>query len=799
MFYKLKKGYFIMKAVIMAGGEGTRLRPLTCDLPKPMVSFFDKPLVLYAVEHLKRHEIYDMTFTLQYKPEKVTEYFEDGSGIGVKISYSIEDSPLGTAGSVKKAVSGADGAFFVISGDALTDIDLKSAYDFHKKNKAMATLVLKKMDNPLEYGIVITDDDNSIVRFVEKPVWREVISDSVNTGIYILEPEALELIPENKPYDFSKNLFPDMLEKGLKLCGFLTQGYWCDIGNIESYIKAHEDVLKGSCRAEIPGRNINGIWAGNNSSISNSALVQSPAYLGEGCVIKDGAKIGMYSCISKNAEIGEFSNLKRAIVWQGTKILKNVKISSAVICANAFIGERSNIYEGAVVGRECVLDGGNSVRAKIWPAKWLENGAPVPENIVWGYGQKKSIFSLTGITGDFNGTLSAEKLTAAGCAYASALGKGSSVALGGDGSIAAGAVKSAFGAGLKLSGAKVYDMGETLLPVAHYYLKVSGINDGAYVKNLDGQKISIELMDRNTVLPSKTKRKKAQSAYEYFDFLRPSKDAVSKTYYINGADKLYIDGIAGVSGGFLQKPLIAVFANERYADRILISCLKNCGIDYLYMEENQGERPFWVKNNNADFGIILLQNAKYAEITGAGEVFGHEEKYRSLVYLYIIKSVKPEKLLFGANTGNAVKEMAVKSGLEAVECSIEDAWCKNNEEINRLLYDPIYFTIKLAEYLANKNITLSEFAKDIPVSHTAKKELDCEWKDVGKAIRMLYEENKGAVFTEGIKIIKKNGTSYILPMDDEPKISVRAEGLTEEYSKELCDFYIDELKRFIKS
>ena len=383
-----------MKAVIMAGGEGTRLRPLTCDIPKPMVNFFDKPLVQYTVEHLKNNGIENMIFTLMYKPERITEFFEDGNAFGVHIEYSIEPSPLGTAGSVKHALPSSNETIIVISGDALTDIDLMRAVQFHKINRAKATLVLKKMENPLEYGVVITDEESAIIKFVEKPGWREVFSDAVNTGIYILEPEVLDLIPENKNYDFAKNLFPDMLQRGMKLSGYVTDEYWCDVGNIESYIKAHEDVLKGICKVKLAGSNINGIWVGKNVKISNSSLLQAPSYIGDNCVIKDGAKVGMYTCISRNAEIGEYSNIKRGVIWPGAKLSKNVKLSAAVVCDNTFVGIRSNIYEGAVIGRECILDGQNSVapRVKIWPGKWLENGTNANESIIWGFGQKKSLF-----------------------------------------------------------------------------------------------------------------------------------------------------------------------------------------------------------------------------------------------------------------------------------------------------------------------------------------------------------------------------------------------------------------------
>ncbi|MDD5018350.1 MAG: NDP-sugar synthase [Eubacteriales bacterium] len=272
-----------MKAIVMAGGEGTRLRPLTCRVPKPMVTLLDKPILEYTVEHLFRHGIFDMAFTLMYRPSMITDYFENSKR--TSFEYFIEDSPLGTAGSVKNAASFVDGTFLIISGDALTDIDITKTYEFHNRNGAKATIVLKKMGNPLDYGVVIADDDGNVERFVEKPGWEDVFSDTVNTGIYILEPDVLDLIPKGQPFDFAKDLFPLMMDKGLPIYGYIAKGYWCDVGNIDSYIRAHEDLLKGTIEAKILGRCAGGIYVGDGVSISNSALIQSPGFIGNGAVI----------------------------------------------------------------------------------------------------------------------------------------------------------------------------------------------------------------------------------------------------------------------------------------------------------------------------------------------------------------------------------------------------------------------------------------------------------------------------------------------------------------------------------
>ncbi|MFQ3678392.1 MAG: nucleotidyltransferase family protein, partial [Fimbriimonadaceae bacterium] len=209
-----------MKAVVMAGGEGSRLRPITANRPKPLVPICNRPIMEHILELLKRHGIQDVVSTLHYMADEIQNYFGDGADFDVSMSYSIEDTPLGTAGSVKKAESliGND-TFLIISGDALTDCDLSKAIAFHKAKKAVATLILYHVPNPLEFGVVITDDDGRVIRFLEKPTWSEVFSDTVNTGMYILEPEVFERMEPGRQYDWSQDIFPEILRSGEPIYG----------------------------------------------------------------------------------------------------------------------------------------------------------------------------------------------------------------------------------------------------------------------------------------------------------------------------------------------------------------------------------------------------------------------------------------------------------------------------------------------------------------------------------------------------------------------------------------------------
>src|SRR5438045_4910586 len=240
-----------MKAVVMAGGEGTRLRPLTSNQPKPMVSIVGKPCMEHILELLKQHGMEDVIVTVAFLPQAIRSYFGGGETLGIDLSYSVEESPLGTAGSVRLAAGRLDDTFLVISGDALCDLDLTKLIEFHREKHASVTIGLKSVDNPLEFGIVVTDDEGRIERFLEKPSWGQVFSDTINTGIYVVEPEVLRHVPTDRPYDFSTELFPLLLEMGRPMYGYVMDGYWQDIGNLDQFRQANFDALDGRVRLKI--------------------------------------------------------------------------------------------------------------------------------------------------------------------------------------------------------------------------------------------------------------------------------------------------------------------------------------------------------------------------------------------------------------------------------------------------------------------------------------------------------------------------------------------------------------------
>ena len=279
----------------MAGGEGTRLRPLTSNAPKPMLAVANRPMMEYILDLLRRHGFDEVVVTVAFMANAIKTYFGDGSEFGLHIVYADEPVPLGTAGSVLNAREHLDERFLVISGDVITDIDLTKLVAFHDDRKAMATIGLVQVENPLEFGIVITHDDGTIERFLEKPTWGQVFSDKINSGIYVLDPAIFDHIDPDRSVDFSSEVFPKLLADGEALYGALGEGYWEDVGTLEAYLRAHHDVLDQRALLDISGFQISdGIWLGEGAEVSPDAQLLGPAVIGPGCIVEAGSRLGEY-------------------------------------------------------------------------------------------------------------------------------------------------------------------------------------------------------------------------------------------------------------------------------------------------------------------------------------------------------------------------------------------------------------------------------------------------------------------------------------------------------------------------
>ncbi|MGH2502417.1 MAG: sugar phosphate nucleotidyltransferase, partial [Ktedonobacterales bacterium] len=360
----------------------------------------------------------------------IEDYFGNGSNLDMKIAYSLEETPLGTAGSVKNAEELLQEPFLVISGDALTDFDLSAIIASHQRKRAMATLTLAHVTNPLEFGVITTDANGHIEKFLEKPSWGEVFSDTINTGIYVLDPKVFTYFPKDKPFDFSQELFPMMLEKGDPIFGYTAEGYWCDVGNLAEYMRANADVLQGQVKLPIPGEDIGGgVWVEEGVDIAPSAQIFGPVYIGQNARIKDGVIVHGPSCIGSYTILDDHAQIYRSVVWNNSYIGERAELRGALVGASTSVKSRAVMFEGAVIGDHSVINENAIVQpgVKIWPNKEIETGAVITSSIIWWSAGRRALFGRYGVTGLVNVDITPYFAARLGAAYGAALPKGSVV------------------------------------------------------------------------------------------------------------------------------------------------------------------------------------------------------------------------------------------------------------------------------------------------------------------------------------------------------------------------------------
>lgn len=342
-----------MKAVILAGGEGTRLRPLTLTLPKPVVPVVDRPLLRHQIDLLSRVGVAEIVFSVAYRPEKVQAAFGDGSQLGKRIHYAVEETPLGTGGAVKNAEALLDSTTLVFNGDVLTDVDLPAVVAAHRQSGARATLVLVPVPNPSAYGLVETDPSGRVLRFVEKPSPSQVTTNTINAGIYVLETAALALMPRAVSHSIERSFFPALLARGDLVRGYVHHGYWIDIGTPDNYLQVHRDILRQRFPVSLAGRAERGGWIDPSASVAAGAELEGPFFIGPGCSLEAGARVGPDAVLVSEVSLGAGASVNDSVLWP------RCQLGPAARAAGALLGQGVRLGRQAFAGPGCVLGEGS--------------------------------------------------------------------------------------------------------------------------------------------------------------------------------------------------------------------------------------------------------------------------------------------------------------------------------------------------------------------------------------------------------------------------------------------------------
>jgi len=816
----------------MAGGEGSRLRPLTSGVPKPLVPVVGKPVMEHILRLLRTHGITDVVVTLQYLGSAIRDYFGDGSDFGVDITYVVEDAPLGTAGSVKNAQEYLDEPFIVISGDALTDIDLGKVMAYHREKAASATIVLTSVSNPLEYGVVITNPDGTINRFLEKPSWGEVFSDQVNTGIYVIEPEVLDLLPPATVVDWSGEVFPKMLANTMPLYGYLASGYWCDIGNIQTYYQANWDALEGRVDVEIPGERRDGrVWVGEDVEIGYDVRINGPAYIGNECKLKAGVFINGPVCVGNFSVIDENTKISNSIIWTYSYIGENSRLRQAIVCRHVTIKNNCLLEEGAVIGDEVVVGEGTTIDAgvKIWPDKEIEPGSRVHESIIWAGHYKRGLFSSYGLVGLVNIELTPEYCARLGASFAALFPKGSAIGAARDGQRPSRMIKRAMIAGMMSSGANIIDLSELPIPVVQYYARDHPISGAVHIQMspLDSRSADIRMFDGNGVVLDKKAERKLENIFFREDIRRVHFYEMGDISYPQDAIDSYIDGLITLTDVEAIRQAhfkVLVDFDHGSASLVLPRLFKelnieaiplNAGFDETYQSKtneafNEARRQsaLITRTLNCNLGAYIdYGSERVFLIDEKGEVLDHHEALGVLAILAL--KAKPGVLVAPATVPQTIAALVRqqpgshfvpgKSEPSSLLRAAQQHQARLASDANGgyvfpehlLGFDAIFTLIKLLELLAEEGRSVSSVRAEIPRAAYEHRLEAVPWDAKGRVMRTMVEMHRDAPvdLADGIKVFVDGGWVLVLPDPDMPRYHIIVSMDDSDKARALADRY----------
>jgi len=361
-----------MKAVILVGGQATRLLPLTCNTPKAMIPVLNIPFLEHVIRHLSKHQIKDIILAQGYLAQPIEDYLDDGSQLGVKLNYVVEDTPLGTAGAVKNAERYLDETFLMLNGDIFTDLDITAMIDFHQERKAKATIALTPVDDPTSYGLVETNAEGRTTRFLEKPKRSQVTTNTINAGTYTLEPEILTQIPPQTKVSIEREVFPLLLEQGKPVYAYPSSAYWIDMGTPEQYLQLHRDLLSGKSSQYTPA-SPGEVVIGEQSCIHPTAQIKGPVMIGDNCTIGRNVRLTGPVVIGSGCTILEDTVIEESIIWRNTQIGQHVNLTGSIVTDNCCLNANSTI-EDSILGDNVTVASGCKPEpgSKIWPGTTAE-------------------------------------------------------------------------------------------------------------------------------------------------------------------------------------------------------------------------------------------------------------------------------------------------------------------------------------------------------------------------------------------------------------------------------------------
>lgn len=828
------------KAVIMAGGFGTRLRPLTMTIPKPMVSILNVPMVEHIINLLKKHNVKDMISLLYFQPESISNYFEDGSKWDVSMNYVIAQADYGTAGAVKNAYKHLNERFIIISGDVLTDFDLTAALNFHVEKKSLATLLLTRVTAPLQYGIVMTDKEGKITRFLEKPSWGQVFSDTINTGIYILEPEILDLIPYQQDFDFSKDLFPLMLQKEMPLYGYIADGYWKDVGNLDEYQLAQFDSLYGKVKL-INNQFSENVQKGDNCIVAESTIFKGNNVLGnnvtigENCEIKD-------CVIGNNVIIGNGSKLQGCMIWDRVTVGDFSELYDDVICFDAQIGDFVNIQENVFIADNCKI--GNYARLfsniKLWPKKYVEEGSTLSRSLVQEEKWQRELFTDARISGVSNIEINPEFGAKLGSALGLTFGKGMSIIASRDPDPVSRIMKRSITAGLLSVGVNVNDLQTISIPQTRQELRLGKYSGGFHVRKSPRNPKLIDIIifskDGRDISINDTKKIERYFFGEDIKRVQPEDvgiitfpertNEIYQSRFLSSLDaelisnrnfKLLIDYSFGLAStilpGLLGKLNTEVISLNNFVDGTRFHPDPD-------MEGDSDNTGRIMRSLGYELGFRLQPGAEKVSVIDERGIWYSSTRLSTIVtklYLETHKHLEPYKIACSIVAPSEIEEIAKDYNVEVVRIknshsAMMDATMDKDVKYVTGIYggfifsdflfasDGMFTIGQMLEMLASTKYTLSQLDESLPRRFQIIQETPVAWESKGTVMRkaMEYSENYDRQLIDGVKIFDRGDSVLLLPAKEKGAFQIIAESDSVDNAKRIASKYVELVKNWKK-
>ncbi|MCL2039328.1 MAG: sugar phosphate nucleotidyltransferase [Bacteroidetes bacterium] len=827
------------KAVIMAGGFGTRLRPLTMSIPKPMVPIMNVPMMEHIVNLLKKHNIKDVVSVLYFQPDIIINHFKDGGNFGIKMQYVKAVADYGTAGSVKNAHEHLAERFIIISGDVLTDFDLSKAIDFHISKGAKATILLTRHPTPLQYGIVMTDGEGKITRFLEKPSWGQVFSDTINTGIYILEQDVLDLIPYREEFDFSKDLYPLMLERNMPLYGYIADGYWRDVGNLDEYQIGQNDALNGSLKLDCKGIEKDG------AIISDSVKIPSTAKIKGNVLIGDNAEIGEHAelidcVIGNNVKVGRGAKLTRVTLWDNVNVGDFAKMTDDVVCSDVEIGQGTIISENVFISNGCNIGKSAKLFAniKLWPNKIVEEGAVLSRSLIQGEKWQRELFSEARISGISNIEINPEFCAKLGAAFGLTIGQNKVVVTSSAPDNCSRIMNRAFITGLASVGVNTSNMQVSSIPQARQELKSGIFSAGIHfrksprnAKMHDIILFSKDGKDITTDIAKKVERYFFGEDIMHVDetemgtvrlnssstetYVQKYLDKIDVELIRNKKYKILVDYSYGLSATILPNILgqldCEVISINNYVDQRKYSPARQEHLLEVESQQND-EIAKIVKNLNYEIGFQIESGAeKISIIDQRGTWITHHRllSIAAKLFLETHKHLEPYKIGISILAGGEIEQIAKDYNVEIVRIKNSHSAMMVAASDEKMLFiggsyggfifreflfasDAMFSVGQVLEMLAKTGYKVSELDEILPKTIQQTKQVDVPWEKKGLVMRKAMEHSEGMKreLIEGVKIFMDDNSVLLYPDKESASFTVisdssdleTAEKLTTKYS-----------------